>query len=32
MSGNIVTIGNSKFTIEGNDLIDSRGNRWLHIR
>jgi hypothetical protein len=32
MNGNIVTIGNLKFTIEGDDLIDSRGNRWLHIR
>jgi len=32
MNGNIVTIGNLKFTIEGDDLIDSRGNRWRHIQ
>ena len=32
LSGNMVTIGNMQFTIEGEDLIDSRGNRWMHER
>jgi hypothetical protein len=32
LDGNTVTAGDQKFTIEGVDLIDSRGNRWLHIR
>lgn len=27
-----VQIGNSNFKIEGDDLIDSKGNRWLRIR
>jgi hypothetical protein len=30
--GDTVTIGGLPFKIEGSDLIDSRGNRWLHIR
>ena len=32
LDGNTVTVGESEFKIEGSDLIDSRGNRWLHIR
>lgn len=27
-----VEVGNSNFKIEGDDLIDSQGNRWLRIR
>jgi hypothetical protein len=30
--GDAVTVGGAQFKIEGSDLIDSRGNRWLHIR
>jgi hypothetical protein len=30
--GDTVTVGAARFKIEGSDLIDSRGNRWLHIR
>jgi predicted nucleic acid-binding Zn-ribbon protein len=30
--GDTITIDSSKFKIESSDLIDSRGNRWLHIR
>jgi hypothetical protein len=30
--GDNITVGKTKFKIEGSDLIDSRGNRWLHIR
>ena len=30
--GDTITIGNSQFKIESSDLIDSRGNRWIHIR
>ncbi len=30
--GDTVTVGRAQFKIEGSDLIDSRGNRWLHIR
>lgn len=36
LNGETVTIGDStswlKFTIEQDDLIDSRGNRWIHTR
>ena len=27
-----VMVGDSKFTPEQSDLIDSRGNRWIHVR
>jgi hypothetical protein len=30
--GDNITVGRMQFKIEGSDLIDSRGNRWLHIR
>jgi hypothetical protein len=30
--GDTVTVGATQFRIEGSDFIDSRGNRWLHIR
>ena len=30
--GDNITVGKTQFKIEGSDLIDSRGNRWLHIR
>lgn len=32
IDGKSITIGSARFTVEGNDLIDYRGNRWLHIR
>jgi hypothetical protein len=32
VGGSQFTVGGSQFKIEGSDLIDSRGNRWLHIR
>jgi len=32
MNDDTVTVGTTKFKIEQGDLIDSRGNRWLHIR
>jgi len=32
LNGNKVLVGNSGFKIEGDDLIDSQGNRWLRIR
>lgn len=28
--GDTVTVGSSQFKIESSDLIDSRGNRWIH--
>jgi predicted component of type VI protein secretion system len=31
VNDNIVTIGNSIFTIEGDDLTDSKGNRWVRM-
>jgi hypothetical protein len=30
--GSTVKIGFAEFKIEGSDLIDGKGNRWLHIR
>jgi hypothetical protein len=30
--GDTVTVGSSQFKIESSDLIDSRGNRWIHVR
>jgi hypothetical protein len=30
--GDSLTVGTVKFKIEGSDLLDSRANRWLHIR
>ena len=30
--GSAVNVGASKFTTEQSDLIDSRGNRWIHVR
>jgi DNA-directed RNA polymerase subunit RPC12/RpoP len=30
--GDTITVNESHFKIEGSDLIDSHGNRWLHIR
>lgn len=30
--GDTITVGGVIFKIEGSDLIDSRGDRWLHIR
>jgi hypothetical protein len=32
LNGNVVTAANQNFTIEQDDLIDSRGNRWIHTR
>ena len=32
LDGQKVTVGAKTFTIEQTDLIDNRGNRWLHIR
>ena len=32
LNGNEVQVGSSGFKIEGDDLIDSQGNRWLRIR
>jgi len=35
LDGNTVTVGTQAikiFTIEQDDLIDSRGNRWVHVR
>jgi len=32
LSGDAVMVGVSKFTPEQSDLIDSRGNRWIHVR
>lgn len=30
--GDTVTVATSQFKIEGSDLIDAQGNRWLHLR
>ena len=32
LDGDTILIGTQKFTVEQTDLIDYRGNRWLHIR
>lgn len=32
MNGSSVTVGGETFQIEGYDLIDAKGNRWLRVR